>query len=557
MKSLLPTIESSANALSKLSLSLHHSLAIKLGTLSDAYTANIILNEYAKFGESSLVQRLFDEIPNRDTCSWNTIISGYINHGNFQNAFKILKDMKRAGLYGDGYTFGSILKGVACFEEIKVGQQVHSLILKTGFAGNVYSGSALLDMYAKCRRVEDARVVFGFIPEPNKVSWNALISGCAQSGNFKTAFGVLDAMEHDGLSVDDGTFAPLLTLVNKPEMYKLAIQIHGKIVKHGLQCNNIVCNALITSYSSCGSLEDAQKVFDSAFGTRDLVTWNSMLAAYLEHDKGGLAVELFLEMQRLGSQPDIYTYTSIISGCSEDALLNHGKSLHGLVIKRGLEQSIPISNSLMAMYLKSNNKSMEDALSIFDSMESKDHVSWNSVLTGFSHMGMSEDALNFFLRMRSMQLEIDQFAFSAVLKSCSDLAILQLGQQVHASVVKVGFELNEFVASSLIFMYSRCGILDDARKSFEATTQDTSITWNSIIFGYAQHGKEVKTMIPVQVPSMLALLREGFSLLNSSGFHHPGEVALASDIVQYVPMSHLPAEITFTIVDLSNGSGIL
>ncbi|KAK6912467.1 Pentatricopeptide repeat [Dillenia turbinata] len=115
--------------------------------------------------------------------------------------------MKRAGLYGDGSTFGSILKDVACFEEIK-----------TGFAENVYLGSALLDMYAKCRRVEDANVDFEFIPKPNKVSWNALIAGYAQSDDCETAFEALNAMEHDCLSVGDGTFAPLLSLMRSVQL---------------------------------------------------------------------------------------------------------------------------------------------------------------------------------------------------------------------------------------------------------------------------------------------------------------------------------------------------
>ncbi|GMY29146.1 putative pentatricopeptide repeat-containing protein At3g25970 [Fagus crenata] len=337
--------------------------------------------------------------------------------------------MKRCGFDFDGYTFGSILKGVACAYRLDLGQQVHSMIVK------------------------------------------------------------IDCMEWEGVKVDDGTFAPLLTLLDDAEFYELTMQIHGKIVKHGLEFHNILCNALITSYSECGSIEDAKRVFDDAVDSRDLVTWNSLLAAYLVHNKEALAFKLFMDMQGYGLEPDIYTYTSVISACFDEAHKNHGKSLHGLVIKRGLEKSVPISNALVSMYLKSNNRCMEDALLIFDTMESKDRVSWNSILTGFSQLGLSEDALKFFGHMRSMVEDIDHYAFSAVLRSCSDIATLQLGQQVHVLALKSGFESNEFVASSLIFMYSKCGIIEDARKSFEDTSKDSSITWNSIIFGYAQHGK--------------------------------------------------------------------
>lgn len=256
----------------------------------------------------------------------------------------------------------------------------------------------------------------------------------------------------------------------------------------GLESYRTVLNATIISYAECGSIKNAEGIFGGAVGSRDLVTWNSMLAAYLVHEREQLAFELFLDMQKLGIEPDIYTYTSIISICFEEVHNSLGKSLHGLVIKRGLEKLAPVSNALIAMYLKSDNKSMEDLFRIFESLESKDRVTWNSILTGCSQNGFSEDAIKFFRQMRSLLVETDHYAFSAVLKSCSDLATLQLGQQVHVQAIRSGFESNEFVASSLIFMYSKCGIIEDARKAFEETPKDCSIIWNSIIFGYAQHG---------------------------------------------------------------------
>ncbi|KAK3009025.1 hypothetical protein RJ639_013469 [Escallonia herrerae] len=267
------------------------------------------------------------------------------------------------------------------------------------------------------------------------------------------------------------------------------MQLHAMIIKHGWEVGNTVYNALITAYSECGSIEDATRVFDSAPSTRDLITWNSMLAAYVKHDTGALAFSLFAEMQKLGFGPDIYTHTSILSACFEEACKNQGKSLHALVIKRGLEQSASVCNALIAMYLGSRCNCLEDALRVFESMEVRDRVSWNSILTGFSQFGLSEDALKFFLEMQHGNIEIDHYAICAVLRSCADLATLQLGQQIHVVALKSGFESNEFVGSSLIFMYSKCGIIEDARRSFESTLKENSITWNSIMFGYAQHGQ--------------------------------------------------------------------
>ncbi|KAG5242231.1 pentatricopeptide repeat-containing family protein [Salix suchowensis] len=489
MRPLNSVIESSRYALCNVFLT--HCQAFKSGIISHIYVANNILFRYSKCnsGDLNLARKLFDEMPNKDTVTWNTMITGYVESGNLGAAWEFLKSMKRRGFQADGYTFGSILKGVAHACRHDPGQQVHSLIIKIGYEHNVYASSALLDMYAKCERVEEAYDVFQCMPVRNFVSWNALIDGFVQVGDRETAFWLLDCMQMEGVRVEDGTFAPLLTLLDGDKFYKLTMQLHCKIIKHGLELYNALCNATLTAYSECGLLEDAKRVFDGAVGTRDLVTWNSMLVAYLVHDKDEDAFNLFLEMQGFGFEPDIYTYTCVISASFEAAHKNYGKSLHALVIKRGLVESVTICNALITMYLKLNNKSMKAALNLFYSMKSKDRVSWNSILTGFSQMGFSEDALKLFGHMRSSLVEIDDYAYAAGLRSCSDLAILQLGQQIHLLTVKTGFVSNDFVASSLIFMYSKCGIIEDAWKCFEDTTKESSITWNSIMFAYAQHGK--------------------------------------------------------------------
>ncbi|KAL3583331.1 hypothetical protein D5086_014392 [Populus alba] len=458
MRPLNSVVESSRHALYNVFLT--HCQAFKSGIISHIYVANNILFRYSKCysGDLNLACKLFDEMPHKDTVTWNTMITGYVESGNLGAAWEFLKSMKRRGFQADGYTFGSILKGVAHACRHDLGQQVHSLIVKIGYEQSVYAGSALLDMYAKCERVEDAYDVFQGMPVRNFVSWNALIDGFAQVGDRDTAFWLLDCMQKEGVRVEDGTFAPLLTLLDGDKFYKLTMQLHCKIIKHGLEFYNALCNATLTAYSECGLLEDAKRVFDGAVVTRDLVTWNSMLVAYLVHDKDEDAFNLFLEMQGFGFEPDIYTYTCVISACFAAAHKKYGKSFHALVIKRGLEESVTVCNALITMYLKLNNKSMEAALNLFHSMKSKDRVSWNSILTGFSQMGFSEDALKLFGHMRSSLEEIDDYAYSAVLRSCSDLAILQLGQQIHLLTVKTGFDSNDFVASSLIFM--ACGNIE-------------------------------------------------------------------------------------------------
>uniref|UniRef100_A0A0A9DAF8 Pentatricopeptide repeat-containing protein n=1 Tax=Arundo donax TaxID=35708 RepID=A0A0A9DAF8_ARUDO len=177
---------------------------------------------------------------------------------------------------------------------------------------------------------------------------------------------------------------------------------------------------------------------------------------------------------------------------------------------------------------------MEDAYKCFSSLVLKDTVSWNSMLTGYSQHGLSADALRFFRCMRSENIRTDEYTFSAALRSCSDLAVLQLGRQMHSLVTQSGFASNDFVSGSLIFMYSKSGILDDARQSFEEADKSSSVPWNSMMFGYAQHGQAqtvtnlFNEMLELKVPldhitfvglitaySHAGLVDEGSEILNT------------------------------------------
>ncbi|XP_020098219.1 putative pentatricopeptide repeat-containing protein At3g25970 [Ananas comosus] len=477
-----------------------HARLIKSGAASDTHAWNAVLTAYSRSAGLARARDLFDEIPQRDSVSWNALIAAHASSptssssssSSSSNALSwdLFRAMRALGLPFDHYTLGSVLKAVARSARLQFGRQLHSLVLKSGLDRNVFSASALVGMYAKCASLRDASRVFEAMPERNAVSWNALLAGYAEAGEVDAAFRLFGRMERASSVPDEATFASLLTLVDGIAYHRLMCQLHGKIVKYGQAKDSVVCNAAITAYSQCGLIGDSIKVFDKMEDNRDLITWNSMLAAYACHGLTDCAMELFVKMQEFGINQDMYTFTSVISSCTDHGHHNQGRILHGLVTKRGLDGETPVFNALIAMYIRtSENGMMEDAVKCFDSMEFRDSVTWNSILTGLSQNGLSTEALRFFGHMRSVEFKIDHYAFSAVLRSCSDLAILQLGQQIHGLVLRTGFASNDFVASSLIFMYSKCGVIDDARSSFHESDKCSSVSWNSIIFGYAQHGQ--------------------------------------------------------------------
>ncbi|KAL5219980.1 hypothetical protein ABZP36_024693 [Zizania latifolia] len=470
-----------------------HACLIKSGVVSQTPWNQLLTAYGSSLSPAGLAaaRRVFDEIPRRDAVSWNALLAAHVASCAHPEAWRLLRAMHAQGVAANTFALGSALRSAAVARRPAIGAQLQSLALKSSLGSNVFVASALLDVYAKCGRVKDARRVFDGMPERNTVSWNALIAGYAESGKMAPALELFLEMEREGLVPDEATFASLLSTVEGPSCF-LMHQLHGKIAKYGSALGLTVLNAAITAYSQCGALEVSRKIFDGIGDIKDLISWNAMLGAYTHHGMNDEAMKFFVRMmQESGLHPDMYSFTSIICSCSEHEHDDHrGRVINGLVIKSGLEGITPVCNALIAMYTRYSEKCMmEDAYKCFDSLVLKDTVSWNSMLTGYSQHGLSADALRFFRCMHSENIRTDEYAFSAALRSSSDLAVLQLGRQIHGLVIHSGFASNDFVSSSLIFMYSKSGIIDDARKSFEEADKSSSVPWNAMIFGYAQHGQ--------------------------------------------------------------------
>ncbi|KAE8807324.1 putative pentatricopeptide repeat-containing protein [Hordeum vulgare] len=511
-----------------------HATLLKSGVTSPT-PWNQLLTAYSLSSPGlAAARRLFDEIPRLDAASWNSLLAAHVSIGAHPAACRLLRAMHERGLAANTFALGSALRSAAAMGCSALGTQLHSLAVKAGLADNVFSATALLHMYAKCGRTRDACRLFDGMPERNTVSWNALVAGYVESGKVAPAVQLFVEMEREGFLPDEATFAALLTVVNDSTCF-LMHQLHGKIVKYGPALGLIVLNAAITAYSQCGALANSRRIFDEIGDRSDLISWNAMLGAYATHGMEHEAMRFFASMMRAsGVQPDMYSFTSIISACAEHR--DHGGTvIHGLVSKNGFEGVTHVCNALIAMYTRfSENCMMEDAYKCFDSLLLKDTVSWNSMLTGYSQHGLSADALRFFRCMQSENITTDEYAFSAALRSCSDLALLRLGRQIHGLVIRSGFASNNFVSSSLIFMYSKSGILDDAMKSFEEADKSSSVPWNSMMFGYAQHGKAqavrslFNQMLELKVPldhitfvglitacSHAGLVDEGSEILNT------------------------------------------
>ncbi|GAA0168642.1 hypothetical protein LIER_23314 [Lithospermum erythrorhizon] len=294
--------------------------------------------------------------------------------------------MRRLNVHPNNFTFSAILHACANTFVIFHGLQVHALCVKHGFNFDVYVGSALLDMYAKCGEMINAKEVFDEMPERNLVSWNSMIVGYLQNECFDEAINCfIEVLREATLKPDQVSFSSFFCACGNLCDAVIGRQGHGVAVKLGLVSLPYVNNSLMDMYCRCGSLCDANSLFGSA-GVKDVVTWNVMIMGCVQNHNFEDACKYFWVMRQEGVLHDEASYSSALHAVSCIAVLLRGTLIHGQIIKTGFSRNICVSSSLITMYSKCGN--LEDALRAFRESEERNVVSWNSIISACNSMAV-------------------------------------------------------------------------------------------------------------------------------------------------------------------------
>ncbi|KAM0877480.1 hypothetical protein ACQ4PT_035468 [Festuca glaucescens] len=314
-----------------------HPVLVKSGHASDTRLATALADAYAKSGLVTRARRVFDETPRRDLVLWNVMISCYSSHGLLNHSWALLASMRRSsGLSGDGFTFSALLSARAPSSSCShnLGLLAHGLVLRLGLHLDLVVATALLDMYAKCGWVPDARRVFDAMLLRNSVSWNAIIPisrnaiVCyGQHGGGKDALQLFVSMlrNDDGCCcrADELTLASLLSsCANMAAAYE-ATQLHAYALKRGLQGYLQVANALIMAYGKNGFLLQATQTF-ATIHEPDIVSWSSMVSSFAYLGRAKSAIHVFERMLRQGVRPDGIAFLGVLSACSHAGLIQDG-----------------------------------------------------------------------------------------------------------------------------------------------------------------------------------------------------------------------------------------
>ncbi|XP_027078806.1 pentatricopeptide repeat-containing protein At3g49740 [Coffea arabica] len=447
----------------------------------DDYSWTTLLSACAKLGDVEYACQMFDKMPQRNVAVWNAMITGCAENGSDEIAFRLFQKMHSLGVGRDNYSLASVLS-LCSLELLDFGLQVHSLVIKSGLLAKTSVINALLTMYFACGRIGDAHGVFeeekGIVHD--QITYNAMIAGLVSMERKEDAFLMFKNMQSAGLWPTELSF---VSIMSSSYCLRDAIQVHAQAIKMSFEDCTSVSNAAITMYSNCGNLNAARVVFERLI-EKDNVSWNTMITSYANENLGREAILVYSHMQREGAKPDEFTIGSLL--VSSESVVNV-EMIHAAVVKNALLLKVEVSNALLSAF--SRHGYINQAYRLFYTMNTKNLISWNTLISGYQLNGFPVQGLEQFSVLVLSGFIPNIFTLSIVLNICASISALRHGKQVHAYTLKVHYSLETSLNNAFITLYAKCGDLCSSLRIFHKMTSKDTVSWNSMISAYAQNGE--------------------------------------------------------------------
>ncbi|KAF4388132.1 hypothetical protein F8388_014815 [Cannabis sativa] len=461
-----------------------HSFICESGVPVDGHLGAKLVFMYVTCRDLREARRVFDIICSDRVFLWNLMINEYAKIRNHKESVNLFMMMQQLGVQANSHTLSCILKCFAALRNVKEGKRVHAYICKMGFVSHNTVMNSLIAFYFKNGNVESAQKVFDELLDRDVISWNSMISGYAANDMGEKGVEIFTQMICLGIDVDLATLVNVLVACADIGTSWLGRAIHGYAIKACFHREIMFCNTLLDMYSKCGDMSAAVQVFKK-IGKKSVVSWTSMMAGYVREGLSDDAIEIFYEMQTNGISPDIFTVTSILHACACSGSLDDGKVIHNYIRENDMDSDLFVCNALMDMYAKCG--SMEDAHMVFSHMPTKDIVSWNTMIGGYSKNCLPNEALELFSEMQH-HLKPDSRTVACILPACASLAALDKGREIHSHIIRNGYFQDRIVANALVDMYVKSGLLVLGQLLFDMIPQKDLFSWTVMISGYGMHG---------------------------------------------------------------------
>ncbi|XP_024516885.1 pentatricopeptide repeat-containing protein At2g33680-like [Selaginella moellendorffii] len=481
--------------------------------------ANTLIDMYAKCGSVEEARCVLESMGSSgstipDVVSWTSLIWGYSQRGQWDQAMALLGRMQQEGVAPNSFTFGSILK--AC-KDVEAGARIHRFLLQVRHGQilyhDVYVATALVGMYGSCGHSAAAREVFDAIPSATKniVTWSAMLGTYASAAtgdhpggdqslpsSFPSSCSNASVWRQQGMELfwsflNDGSLrvdkVVFITVLGLCSNLTQGCFCHSCALEAGFAADPAVCHALIVTYGRCGSSPLARQVF-SEMVRKDVVSWTSMIKA-ADADE---CLLLFRQMLLEGVAPNELTLAEALHSCSLapdlPATFAVGQCVHACARELGYETDVVVGTSLINMYAKC--AALPQAEAIFHLLATNARtncVCWTAMITANAKAGEWKQAIRLYRQMQLQGIAPNRVSFVAALSACSTPEFLATGELVHSCTVERGLESDTMVANAVVSMYGKCGSVEDARKMFDGMKRRDSVTWSAMLAAIALAGE--------------------------------------------------------------------
>ncbi|CAA6667291.1 unnamed protein product [Spirodela intermedia] len=330
-----------------------HERALRCGLASDPFVANSLVAMYARCGHLGTARRLFDEIPTKNVVSWTTAISMYLRAGFPHDALDLYRSMRAdpSAPKPNAFTYAAALTSCARARDLQMGVSIHreAAAGADGCLQDEFFVVALVDMYCKCGRVEEARQIFDAMPSIKIVACTAMMEGCNANGRSREALIIARKTMSSGHGVklkllgDKLGLPTLLRACSMETALRQAQEIHAAIIKLRYDLSPKAAASLVELYEKCDKVAAAHRIFDH-IGAKDPGLWGRLV----------FGSGVFLEMVSSGVDPGIFVVSGALKACVGLMGAEEGRQIHGRAVKAGnvlLEDSL-LGSSLVELYSK-------------------------------------------------------------------------------------------------------------------------------------------------------------------------------------------------------------
>ncbi|KAF8051603.1 hypothetical protein N665_1692s0003 [Sinapis alba] len=346
-----------------------HCLAMKSGFEMEVYVGTSLVSMYSRCGKWVLAARMFEKVPHKSVVTYNAFISGLMENGVPRLVPSVFNLMRKFSVEEpNAVTFINAISACASIVHLQYARQIHCLVMKKSFRFDTMVGTALIDMYSKCRCWESTYGVFVEMKDTrNLISWNSVISGMMINGQHEVAVELFEQLDSEGLNPDSATwnslisgfsqlgkvveafkfFERMIAVVVVPSLkcltsllsacsdtwvLKNGKEIHGHVIKAAAERDTFVSTSLMDMYMKCGLSLWARRIFDwFEPKPKDPVFWNVMISGYGKHGECESAIEIFDLLRVEKVEPSLATFTAVLSACSHCGDVEKGTQVFSLM----------------------------------------------------------------------------------------------------------------------------------------------------------------------------------------------------------------------------------